>query len=189
MARLGLTSPWVTFYHEIEAFFKKDPEVRVIYDEDENVINLYVDNAAKASALTELLPTEKTFGAITIKVNVIPANRINVFTLTEYKANMVNQSLNDLYFAALNGNERFKEIIPVIGVFNNPITYILFKKEVVQYFNDSLGDFNGVCSTLMQNIAKDIFENTEGVYFCTDIKDPALNLEFATTTGTWNSKF
>ena len=171
MAKLGLTSPWVTFYHEIEAFFKKDPEVKVVYDEENNVINLYVDNAEKAAALTELQTTKKTFGAITIKVNVIPANRINVFTLTEFKANMVNQPLNELYLAALNGNERFKDIIPVIGVFNNPITYILFKKEVVQYFNDSLGDFNGVCSTLMQNIANDIFEVKDGIYFCTDTED------------------
>lgn len=187
MAKLGLTSPWVTFYHEIEVFFKKDPEVKVVYDEDENVINLYVDNAEKAAALTELLPVEKTFGAVTLKVNVIPANRINVFTLTEYKANIVNQPLNQLYYAALNGNESLKEIIPVIGVFNNPITYVLFKKEVIQYFNDSLGDFNGVCSTLMQNIAKDIFENTEGIYFCTDIKDHTI--KFATMTETWNTKF
>ena len=38
MARLSLSSPWVTFYHELCAFFDKDNDVRVVYDEDENIM-------------------------------------------------------------------------------------------------------------------------------------------------------
>ena len=67
------------------------------------------------------------------------------------------------------------------------MTYVVFKKEVVQYFNDSLGDIHGVCSTLMQDIAKDIFEDTEGVYFCTDTENPVP--KFTITTGTCSTKF
>ena len=48
------------------------------------------------------------------------------------------------------------------------MTYVVFVKEVVQYFNDDLGDANGVCSTLYQDIAKRLFTSTEGVFFCTN---------------------
>ena len=170
MAKLGLTSPWVTFYHEVNAFFEKDSDIRVIYDEEENVISLYVDNEAKAAALTELLPTEKVFGAVTVYIKVIPANRLNVNRINKLMAG--NENKGDLVATALEGNGRLSDVVRIVGIFNNPMTYIVFRKEVVQYFNDSLGDINGVCSTLMQDIAKDIFEDMEGVYFCTDIKDP-----------------
>ena len=168
MARLKLASPWVTFYHELNAFFDKDPDVRVIYDEDENILNIYVEDAAKAAALTELIPIEKNFGTIVMPINVIPANKIEN-KVTKIKA--TSMPTGKLFEAALNGNEHLADIITIEGVFNNPMTYVVFKKEVIQYFNDSLGDFNGVCSTLCQNIAKDIFTETEGVYFCTDVNN------------------
>ena len=169
MARLNLSSPWVSFYHEVSTFFEKDPDVRVVYDEDENVLSLYVDNAAKAAALTELLPVEKTFGAVTMRVNVIPANSIEE-TALKLKARAGNVPIAELYSNALAGNPHVKEIITINGIFNNPMTYVVFKKEVIQYFNDSLGDINGVCSTLCQDIANDIFAEKTGVYFCTDVE-------------------
>lgn len=44
----------------------------------------------------------------------------------------------------------------------------LLLKEVVQYFNDNIGDINGNCSTLYEIIARDIFPNVNGIYFCTE---------------------
>lgn len=169
MAKLGLSSPWVTFYHEVSAFFEKDSDITIVYNEDENILNLYVDNATKAAALTELLPVEKTFGAVTMRINVIPANRVAKTKLASFKA--TDEPVGMLYETALDGNEHLADIVHINGIFNNPMTYVIFKKEVVQYYNDSLGDFNGVCSTLMQNIAEEIFENRTGVYFCTDVND------------------
>ena len=58
----------------------------------------------------------------------------------------------------------------------NPITYVVFVNEVVQYFNDDLGDVYGQCSTLYQEIAKDVFGETEGVFFCTDVEEPVYAL-------------
>ena len=47
--------------------------------------------------------------------------------------------------------------------------YVLFKKEVVQYDSDDISDFHGVCSTLYQDLAKEIIGEDEGIYFCTDV--------------------
>lgn len=177
MAKLGLLSPWAIYYNELKTFFEKDCEVTVIYDEENNVVNLYVNNSAKAAALTELLPVEKDFGAVTLKINVIPANDSNKVKLAAIKASFADEAipLSELYCAALAGNKQVDTITVIRGIFNNPITYVVFKKCVVQYYNDSLGDINGVCSTLMQNIAEDIFEKREGIYFCTSTSEETEN--------------
>ena len=49
--------------------------------------------------------------------------------------------------------------------------YVIFANKVVQYFNDSLSDAHGVCSTLYQDIARDVFGDDCGVYFCTDLEE------------------
>ena len=55
MAKLNLSPPWVQFYHEVDALFKHDTDVNVIYDDSkapEYALKLYVDNIAKADALS-----------------------------------------------------------------------------------------------------------------------------------------
>ena len=155
MARLKLSSPWVLFYREIEAMFKEDPGVRVIYDEESNIVKLYVDGDEKANALAELLPTEKEFGNVTLRIEVIPSNCLGVSAVSFEKA--------------FEGNAALSYIKTVKGIFSNNITYIVFKNKVVQYFDDSLSDVNGLCSTLYQEIAKDIFGCRDGIFFCTDV--------------------
>ena len=158
MSKVNLSSPWVTFYREIEVLFSEDPEVTVIFDEDELEIRLYVDDAKKANALEKLLPYERTFGNVTVHVIVIPPNDTNEFDA-------------QLFYDAFNGNEALSFIDVVEGVFDNPLAYVVFKNKVVQYFNDDLGDIHGVCSTLYQDIAKRLFEGCKGIYFCTDLPD------------------
>ena len=45
---------------------------------------------------------------------------------------------------------------------------MLFDKTVVQYPNDDIGDYYKECSTLYQDLAKDLIGEEEGVHFCTD---------------------
>lgn len=165
MARIRKSAPWVDYYYELEAMFKEDPEVKVVYDEDNYEVKLFVDSMTKANALAELLPMEKKFGNVTMQVVIIPANK---------KLDGVRVSV---WRAVFEGNPIVNKIETVEGIFTNPITYIVFRKDVVQYFNDDLGDYYGQCSTLYQEIAKDIFEEHEGVFFCTDKYVNAASLE------------
>ena len=145
--KVNLATPWATFYTELEMLFEKDPCVKLQFEDgDEKVIKIYVDSTAKADALAKILPAEKTFGNVVVKVEVIPAN-------------VDEKSLFDLYKDAFYGN-------PIVDKFESTsfpmeFNYILFKKEVVQYFNDDLSDYNGMESTLYEDIAKDVFENHE----------------------------
>ena len=158
---MKLSAPWVTFYHEMEALFKKDPEIHLMYDEEECVIKVYVDNPVKAEALTELLPESKQFGNVELMIDVIPAN--------------AEKTKVELFRDAFQGNEAFEYIFSVPDTFSLPINYVVFKNEVVQFFNDELGDIHGNKSTLYQELAKDIFEgNCQGIYFCTETPENTL---------------
>ena len=149
-----LSSPWMTYYHEIEALFGEDPAIKVSFDNDEKIIKLYVIGDEKAEALTQILPAKKEFGNVTVSINIIPANQFN-------------ESKVSLFQKAFEGNP-VVDAIKTLVVFNAPVTYIIFKNKVVQFFNDDISDINGNKSTLYQDIADDIFENHNGIFFCTD---------------------
>lgn len=168
MAKLKMSSPWILFYKEVEAMFKFDSEVNVVYDEDATELKLYVDNSDKAEALSQLLPVEKIFGNVTLKVTVIPNNQSASLKAPRYHARTLAFNSN-IFNVAFAGNEAFCYTKTFTGIYNNPLTYVVFRREVVQYFTDDLGDINGIASTLYQNIAKDIFVNLEvPVFYCTD---------------------
>ena len=156
MAILKLSAPQYIFYNKLNAFFKNDPEVNVVYDEDDSIIKIFVNNSTKATALSQILPTEKEFGNVLLRIEVIPANKF------------LSAPIADIYTAAFTGNPALSFVKTFRGLYNNPMTFVVFAKEVVQYFTDSLGDYFGQESTLYQNIAKDIFVECEGVYYCTD---------------------
>lgn len=152
---LGVSAPWITYYRQIHALFDADPNVGVVYDEENNEIKLYVDGTDKANALTQLLPVEKNFGGVTVKTTVIPANK------TERK--------EDLLQAAFEGNPNFS-YIHVVG--DNPMLngtiYVLFKPNVAQFWNDNLHDPHGLVSDLYENIARDVIGEDGNVMFSTD---------------------
>lgn len=159
--KVRLTPPWVEYYYELASLFGKDPEIKISYDESKYEVKMYVNNHQKADAIATLLPTEKSFGNDKLKITVIPNNE---------------EELNkaELLRVALEGNPNFSYCEMVDTFFSNPFYYFVFKNEVVQYYNDDLGDAHGVRSTLYQEIAKEIFGESNGIFFCTDITDSSV---------------
>ena len=176
MAMLKLAPPWVRYANEMTQLFKYDKEVHVVYDNEQLILSLYVDCQRKADALAELLPESVAFGNITLHINVIPANGA--------LSTVAGLSKPALFANAFEGNGAFSFIKTVTGIFSNNLTYVVFKNKVVQYFNDDLGDIYGNCSTLYQDIAKNIFGNQEGIYFCTDVEEPVYNTTIDKLTNT-----
>lgn len=148
---------WTKFYHEVEAFFRYDPQVHVVFDEPADVLCLYVDDELKAQALDMILPSSVTFDSITIDISVVAT--INTGRFLEHQ---------NVYEVAFRGNTAFSFVKTVKGILPEDLIYVVFKKTVVQYFDGNLYDVYGQCSTLYQDIAKNIFVNTPNVYFCTD---------------------
>lgn len=179
MARIGMSSPWVAYYHEVEAFFREDPEVHVIFDDEKCEIKLYVENTSKAAALDKLMRHEMNYGNVTLAISVIQRNGVMIGLM----ADVPNSSL---YQNALEGNKAFSYIRTIQGVFVNGLTYVVFANKVVQYWTDDLGDINGIRSTLYQDIAKEIFAEREGVFFNTDVeKEETGILHFRAASAEW----
>lgn len=160
MAKLKLCAPWQEHYEMIKAMFAEDPDVFVLMDEEQYEIRIYVNEQAKADALEAILLHEVVFGNIMLKINVIPANQ-----MPEKEA---DQSVEALFEVAFDGNSALSYVKTLDGPFEFNATYVVFAKEVVQYYRDDLSDIHGLRSTLYEDLAREIFAKTLGVYFCTD---------------------
>lgn len=149
-----LYAPWVIRYKQIEMLFKDDPNIKMFFNNTEKTLKIQVNGQDKYEALSLLLPAEKDG----LKIQIVPENDLELSNL-------------DLFRRAFAGNPIVTDIISisreVLDTTNN-FDYVVFKKEVVQYPDDSLNSPHGICSTLYQNIADDIFKNRDGVYFSTD---------------------
>jgi len=155
--KMKLSPPWIEYYRKLEAMFGPDPDIKIEFDEDEMHIKLYVESHEKATALDELLPVQKDFGNVSVFIEVIPAND--------------EPKRIDYIKRALEGNPAFSYATTIEGIMSNPISYVVFKPEVIQFWNDNMGDPHGITSTLMADIAKEIIGEDEGVIFSTDKKE------------------
>lgn len=160
--KITLSSPWQLYYKQLNALFQHDEKVKLFFDEDSRTIKIFVDDNVKADALIELLPSYKKFGNVDITIEVHIPNR----SRSKYTA-----SYGDVYEAAFSGNTAFS-YSKTYELADNPITFVVFKKEVVQYYSDNAGDIHGLTSTLYENLARDILETPDGVYYCTDKAQP-----------------
>ena len=150
-----LSPPWNTFVSELKALFGEDPDIRITFNEDSYEVRLFVANDEKAEALRQLIPEERIYGNVALKVTVVPAN-----------ADSTNDA--DTFEKAFKGNPVLKKVLRLKTPFGE-YDYAVFRKEVVQFFNDDLTDPHGNESTLFEDIARDVFGDT-GVFFCTDVQ-------------------
>lgn len=169
-----MSPPWQIFYSEIKEMFRGDPDISLFYDKDEQSIKLYVDNPKKAAALECILPESKEFGNVNILISVIPSN-MDLYNKIVSKT--FDQENWQTYIDAFEGNPVFESVKHFDTLY---ITYVIFKKEVVQFYTDDMSDINGKTSTLYENIARDVLKNTAGVFFCTTSQD-VLWSQLATT--------
>ena len=156
MNKVGLSSPWVIYFREVEALFAQDPDIKVELNDDTYELNIYVESAVKAEALAQLLPDKKEFGNVILNIAVIPADN------EPTKAELMRR--------AFAGNPALKEIVNA-KLIVAPVSYAVFEKKVVQYFSDDASDLHGLTSTLYQDIAKDVIGEEADLYFCTSTED------------------
>ena len=155
MENAKLSPPWITFMNEIKALFVEDPDIKIQYSEDDYTMKLFVDNTDKAEALSKMIPAEKDFGNVKMKIEIVPANKDDM-------------TYADLLKKAFAGNPVVKDVVSVDTPFGK-VTYVVFEKKVVQFFNDQMDDLYGNKSTLYQECARDVFETKDAdAFFCTD---------------------
>lgn len=171
--RLKISPPWVTYVNKLQALFDPDPLIafNVNYQgENGPTVVLATNDGDKAAALVKLLPEEKTFGNVTLKVSIDCPTMSNRAFVTK----------KELFETAFKGNPAFAyAVCPADdGYWFFALTYVVFKNCVVQFFNDNLNDCHGVISTLYQDIAEEIFADADlqSVYYNTDIEVGKLGM-------------
>ena len=174
--RLKLSPPWVTFINKLEALFDPDPLIAFnvnLSGEDAPSVTLSVAASAgdKATALAQILPSEKKFGNVTLKIMIDGKFTNRAFTTSK-----------ELFETAFEKNPAFAYAVAPAqeGYWYPDMTYVVFKNCVIQFFNDNLNDCHGVISTLYETIADEVFEEWKenytggAVYFNTDVERGAL---------------
>lgn len=154
---LNVSPPWITYYHYLDAIFADDREVTVTYDNEEHEIKLLVNGQDKADSIDRLIVHEVDFGNVKLKVTVVPSN-------DDSMASIVRKAFagNDAVEAIIDGGDKG------IPFFDDRV-FVLFRPEVVQFFNDNLNDFYGLETTLYQTIAREVFDAGASVAFGTNI--------------------
>ena len=131
MARIKLSPPWITYYNELNCLFKEDPDIIVIYDEENNEIKLCVDNNEKVCALSGILPTEKDFGTVTMKITVVPSNGF-----TKPDESKMQEIYTNPYAIAFEGNPVLSYVKQIDTIIMGKITYVVFVNDkCLSYLN------------------------------------------------------
>lgn len=161
MENAKMSSPWISYIHMIEALFGKDPDIRIEYTNDYSSESpsrkMYVNSDDKARALRELIPRLMCFGNVTLYVWIGHDAR--------------NMSSAEIIRNALKGNPLFDEVMEIQPEgSSNTFTYAMFAPEVVQFWDDNLGDPHGNVSALAQDVARKLFKELPGVYYCTSVE-------------------
>jgi hypothetical protein len=171
--RLKLSPPWTIFINKLEALFDGDPEIafNVNPDSGDPSVTLSTNNPEKAAALLKILPKEKQLGTVTLKINVdCPTVSNRAFTDDV-----------ELFEVAFKKNPAFAYAFSTDGSWLVSFTYVVWKKDVVQFFADNLHDPHGIISTLYQDIASEILSSksyTTGgsIAYATDIESRILGV-------------
>ena len=160
MLNYSISSPWYTFQKKVKALFAGDMDysigdVRECEDFGANYeFDIEVRNHEKFVALDRVFPKVKAFGNVRLRINL-------------YDEENGGEGRLDLLRVIFDGNPAVEEIVEARDAADTLHGYVMFKPEVVQFFNDDLSDYNGNWSGLAQDIAKEVFNDMAGIHFCT----------------------
>lgn len=156
-----LSPPWYTYHRKVMALFMRDTQVHIRdlteLSEGKYGYMILVDNKAKAEAMKAILPQEVKIGNIAIQATILGPDENNV--------ELAKREETELYNTAFSGNPIFEKILSrSYGPFG--YNYCIFKKEVIQFWNDDLSDYSGNYNGLAADIAGELLKS-EHICFCT----------------------
>lgn len=164
--QFNLSAPWNEYNNQLIALFDEDEDICVedIHTSKLNdydyIISIRVYNHKKFEAMYRLLPDVKEFGNVKVK--------IIIYDMENEAAEKEPKLIDDLE-TLFTGNPSFNRVVKLRDMAGCEHDFVVFEPEVVQYFNDDLKDLNGFRTCLVQDVARDVFEDlmAKGIRFCT----------------------
>lgn len=154
-----IEAPWYNYYKKIYNLFSVDIEVTVDEDLTENEdgnfeFTISSKNAVKLEAIEAILGYGRVFG--------------NVKVLIKYGyENMKEENYSETYKKAFSGNPLFKEVIDIEMPFHGKSSYVVFKKDIITFYDDNLSDYRGNNHYIVADLVKDVVANTK-LFICTE---------------------
>lgn len=159
-----LSPPWYTYHRKIQALFGRDPEIHIRelaeVSPGKYTYMILVDNESKAEAIKAILINPQILGNIEVKATILGPSEDSV---------KQNDNIDIVtYETAFRGNPVFSKVVSCSygRVFEK--SFCIFKKQVIQFWNDDLSDYYGNYNGLAEDIAREIFEQNHNIQFCTD---------------------
>ena len=151
-----MMSPWDEYVQAAKALFADDPDV-VVDDAVETesgdyrvIVRVHGDD--KAESISELMPTELTYGNVTLYVDVVPDNAREL-------------SIADHIRRAFAGNPLFVDVMELATSLTTfGATYALFMPECMQYYSDNLGSPYGATTMAVEEVARKVLSLPDGVF-------------------------
>ena len=151
-----MMSPWDEYVQAAKALFEDDPDV-VVDDAVETesgdyrvIVRVHGDD--KAESISELMPTELTYGNVTLYVDVIPDNEAEL-------------TVADHIRRAFAGNPLYVDVVePATSLTTFGATYARFMPTCIQYFSDNLGSPYGATTVAVEEVARKVLSLPDGVF-------------------------
>lgn len=152
----SLPDPVWIYFAKLLVMFGKDPDVELEFERVDDFTSkafIYVNDSnrpGKSDAFTKMLPSRVDFRLQRLYIEVISTN--------DSRAD--HEVLIDMFY----GN-------PIIDSFvtdHSGRHYIVFKKDILQYYANDLSDVNSLQSALAEDLARELItDDITNVYFCT----------------------
>ncbi len=149
-------APWDEYAQAAKALFADDPDVTVDdaveVDGGDYKVVVRVHGDDKAKSISELMPTELTFGNVTLYVEVVPDNEREL-------------TVADHIRRAFAGNRLFVDVLDVpLTSETFGATYVLFLPECVQYYSDDLRSPYGATTVAVEEVARKVLSLPDGTF-------------------------
>ena len=155
-----LSPPWTTIYNKLCAFFAKDPDIKVnpvkFTKTGDRYIVVESPYCEKIDALATLMKDEYKFGNVTLKIHFAVSNNFK---------DIRTDGLYDQVIDGLASNAAIVDIKKVENFVHDEFVVIEFAKEIVQFYNDDLGDYYGNWNGTYVDIAKELFKENSRLMF------------------------
>ena len=162
--KVGIQAPWVTHYEFVKAMFGRDEEINISeLNELDNGNYEFIVSSPNCDKLTAIIKIFKSdtfkFGNVSLHIKFLVENDSE-----EYGG--------DDFETAFEDNPIFDEVITGKLPTGEEMYFVMFKKEVIQFYNDDISDPYGNFNGLAEDIARELFRDQFNVQFATSTNDP-----------------
>ena len=151
-----MMTPWDEYVQAAKSLFEDDPDVVVddatLLESGDYKVVVRVHGDDKAESISELMPTELTYGNVTLYIDVVPDNEAEL-------------TVADHIRRAFAGNPLYIDVVePTTSLTTFGAVYVLFMPSCVQYYSDNLGSPYGATTCTVEEVVRKVLSLPDGVF-------------------------